>query len=204
MKLRACLAAAAAFACVGASVQAAVIPSLSGVTNNGTNYTFTYQGTLSGDAGLTNGSRLVIFDFAGYVPGTITSPYANLSATVENVSTGLTTVPGTVDDPNIPNLVFTYTGPDFQVSGGPYAPIDFNGLSARSTFGGLAADTFAAQTVRNNPDGVPGGSGTPIFDQGFITVPGAVPEPAAWSLLIIGFGMVGAGLRLRRRSAILA
>jgi hypothetical protein len=27
---------------------------------------------------------------------------------------------------------------------------------------------------------------------------GAVPEPSAWALLIIGFGMVGAGLRLRK------
>jgi len=28
---------------------------------------------------------------------------------------------------------------------------------------------------------------------------GAVPEPASWAMLIVGFGMVGAGLRQRRR-----
>ena len=183
------------------AANAAVIPSLSGVTTNATDFTFTYQGTLSGDAGLVSGNRLVIFDFLGYVAGSITSPYATITATVENITTGLTMVPGSFDDPNIPNLVFTYNGPNFQTSGGPYAPIDFNGLSARSIFGGLAADTFAAITTKNNPDGIPGGTGTPIFDQGFITVPGGVPEPASWAMMIVGFGMIGGGLRLRRKSA---
>lgn len=31
-----------------------------------------------------------------------------------------------------------------------------------------------------------------------IAAPG-VPEPAAWALLILGFGAVGAGMRTRRR-----
>jgi hypothetical protein len=26
-----------------------------------------------------------------------------------------------------------------------------------------------------------------------------VPEPATWAMMIVGFGLVGAGLRLRRR-----
>jgi hypothetical protein len=200
MKLRATIAAACAVVSLGAAANAAVIPSLTGVTPGvGGTFTFTYQGTLSGDAGLTPGDRLVIFDFVGYVPGSIVSPFANLAATTENVSSGLTAVPGQVDDPTVANLVFTYTGPLFQTTGGPYLPIDFNGLSARSIFNGLGADTFAAVTTRNNPDGVPGGTGTPIFDQGFITVPAAIPEPATWGMMILGFGMIGAGLRLRRR-----
>jgi len=32
----------------------------------------------------------------------------------------------------------------------------------------------------------------------------AVPEPATWSLMLLGFGMVGAGLRTRRRSVTFA
>lgn len=32
----------------------------------------------------------------------------------------------------------------------------------------------------------------------------SVPEPATWAMLIMGFGMVGAGMRMRRRGALLA
>ncbi len=32
----------------------------------------------------------------------------------------------------------------------------------------------------------------------------AVPEPATWALMILGFGMLGSGLRLRRRETVLA
>src|SRR5436189_4148700 len=113
MSLRLTLAAAAAFLCVGAAAQAAVIPSLTGVTTNPTDFTFTYQGTLSGDAGLTTGSKLVIFDFAGYVDGSVFSPFPTVLATTELTSSGLPTVPGTVDNPTVANLACTYNGPDF-------------------------------------------------------------------------------------------
>lgn len=36
------------------------------------------------------------------------------------------------------------------------------------------------------------------------TDPGAVPEPATWSMLIVGFGIVGAAMRRRTRQAALA
>jgi hypothetical protein len=202
LKLLACCAALSALAAGAAS--AAVIPTLEGVVDNGTDFTFTYQGTLSADAGLDNTSRLVIFDFLGYVDGSVFSPFANVVASTELVTLGLTTIPGQVDDPTLQNLVFRFTGAPFRVSGGPYAEIDFTGLSARSIFGGLGEDTFAAITVKNNPDNTPGGAGTPIFDQGFVTVPAAqavVPEPAAWALMIMGFGAAGAMLRRRREMA---
>ena len=31
--------------------------------------------------------------------------------------------------------------------------------------------------------------------------PGVVPEPATWAMMLVGFGMVGAGMRYRRRSS---
>ena len=34
---------------------------------------------------------------------------------------------------------------------------------------------------------------------GSIQLAGAVPEPSTWAMLILGFGAVGAGMRLRRR-----
>ena len=65
------------------------------------------------------------------------SPFATVVASTELVTTGLLTIPGFTDDPTLPNLVFKYNGPDFDASGGPFPPIDFNGLSAKSIFGGL-------------------------------------------------------------------
>jgi hypothetical protein len=197
MKIRTALLAAAAFFCASASANAAVIATLTDVTDNGGDYTFTYQGTLAGDAGLTTGSRLVIFDFLGYVDGSVFSPFANVLASTEAVSSGLLTVPGTVDDPNVANLVFTYNGADFRTSGGPFSQVDFSGFSARSVFGGLGRDVFAALTVKNNPAGE---AGTLIYDTGSVTVPiSAVPEPATWAMMIIGFGSAGAMIRRNRR-----
>ena len=201
LKLR--LAAAAAVFATAVSAHAAVIPSLTSVTPISGVYMFNYQGTLSGDAGLTTGSKLVIFDFLGYVAGSVFSPYPTVTASTELTSSGLITIPGQIDDPALANLVFTYNGPDFQTSGGPYEPVDFNGIGARSIYSGLGADTFAAITVKNNPDGKPGGTGTLVYDQGFITVPaGAVPEPATWAMMILGLG--GAGAVMRRRRARIA
>lgn len=39
---------------------------------------------------------------------------------------------------------------------------------------------------------------------GFVDVPGGVPEPAAWTMMIAGFGLAGAAMRRRRRAARLA
>lgn len=38
----------------------------------------------------------------------------------------------------------------------------------------------------------------------FAVAPGAVPEPASWAMMIVGFGVVGAGLRRRRTSTLCA
>ncbi len=206
MRFKTALLAAAALLCASATAQAAVIPTLTSVTDNSGDFTFSYEGTLSGDAGLTVGSRLVIFDFVGYVPGSVFSPYADVAASTELTSLGLLTVPGELDDPTLSNLVFTYTGAPFNASSGPFGQVNFSGLSARSIYGGLGADIFAALTTKNNPDGTPGGTGTPIFDTGYITVPAPapIPEPATWAMMIIGFGGVGALLRShRRREALL-
>ena len=192
------LLAAAALLCVSSGAHASIIPTLTNVTPDGSNFDWLYQGTLAGDQGLTDGSRLVIFDFKGYVPGSVFSPYANVTASVENVTTGLLLPPGRTDDASLVNLVFTYHGPDFETSGGPFPDINFNGLMAKSTFSDLAQGIFSAQAVKNNGVG-PGGAGTPAYNTGFITVPNApgVPEPTTWALMLVGFGLAGVSLRRR-------
>ncbi len=195
------LAATAAVGLAG-SANAAVI-TLENVTANGPNdFTFTYQGTLGPDEGVRSGDRLIIYDFGGYIAGSISAP-GSVTTSVEFTSSDPVT-PGFDDDASIANLVFTYNGPDFRTSGGPFASFNFDGLSARSTFGNTKADAMFTLTTKNNPDGTPGGSGTPVFTLGQVSVPNAIPEPATWAMMIGGFGMAGAAMRRRARVAVTA
>ena len=191
--------AAVAILGLAAPASAGVITLGSIAKNGNSDFTFTYQGTLGPDEGLRSGDRLIIYDFRGYIDGSVFSPSANLVASTEFSSPSGLVAPGFDDDPNIVNLVFTYTGPDFRNAGGPFAPFDFDGLGARSRFGGTAADAFFTLTTKNNPDGLPGGSNTAVYTLGSVTVP-AVPEPATWAMMLGGFGLLGATMRRRART----
>jgi hypothetical protein len=193
------LTACAAFG-LATAANASVIPVLDSISPSGTEFEFKYDGTLAGDQGLINGSELIIFDFAGYVPGSISSGIyaADLDAFVE-LSSSLPPPFLMIDNPLIPNLVFRWRGGPFHASGGPFLDVDFSGLSARSTLGGAKIGGFSALTVTNNGKA----SGFLAFNTGFVGVPdAAVPEPAAWAMLILGFG--GAGAMMRRRRTRLA
>ena len=191
------LLAAAALLSVATMSHAAIIPTLSTVTQEGSLFRYSYQGTLVGDQGVVSGSKLVIFDFAGFAGGLLAP--ANVVASTE-LSSGFF-APGQVDDPNVVNLVFTYTGAPFNATGGPFEDVNFEGFSALSTLNGRALDGFAAVAVKNN-DGA--ATLTPTFNAGSVLVPAGIPEPATWGLMILGFGGVGALMRRRRDLAVLA
>lgn len=78
-----------------------------------------------------------------------------------------------------------------------YALTGFNGLSQIS----FGQQQLAAQLFPPGPD-----SGYLAFDDLSVAAGngGAIPEPAAWSLMIVGFAGVGAMIRRGRRSAALA
>ena len=190
--------AAAASLCAASGAHAAVIPVLMSVTPEGSLFRYTYQGSLAGNQGLTQGSKVVIFDFAGFAGG-LQAPTSFTPTT--QLSSGLF-APGQTDDPNLANLVFTWNGSDFQTTGGPFATTQFDGFSALSSFDGRGLDGFASIAVTNNGAAV----GTAALDAGSVDVPIAgslatVPEPAAWALMISGFGGVGAMARRRRGRA---
>ena len=188
------LMAAAAVLCTATAAHASIIPVLTSITQEGDLFRYTYQGTLAGDQGVTQGSKLVIFDFAGFAGG-FQVPSSFITASTE-MSSGLF-APGQTDDPNVTNLVFTWNGPDFHTTGGPLDSVDFNGLSALSTFNGSGLDGFAAIAVKNNE-----ATGSATVNAGSVMVPlaTAVPEPATWGLMILGFGGVGGILRTRKRA----
>ena len=81
-----------------------------------------------------------------------------------------------------------------------------NGQSYRVSFdmgGGAAISKVVFYNNKSNqsgdePQSEDGGNGTSLFFIDSIT--GAAPEPATWSMMILGFGLVGASLRSGRRS----
>lgn len=194
------LAACATFA-LTSGAHAAIIPTLDTVTADGSEWIFSYSGTLAGDQGLVEGSTLIIYDFAGYVDGSIdVGIYGpDLVGSVE-LTSAMAPPPSDDDNPLIPNLVFTWTGAPFNAAGGPFADVSFAGLTAKSIYSGSQNDGFSAMAVTNNGSA----TGDLSFNSGRVGVPMAsvVPEPGIWAMMILGFGFAGAALRARRRWAV--
>jgi len=63
------------------------------------------------------------------------------------------------------------------------------GLGRGFTLAAGASTTFTTRTIF--------GTGAAAD----VDLPGAVPEPATWGMMLAGFGLVGAGMRSRRRRA---
>ena len=185
------LLAASVAALVAASPASAAVVFLDSVVQEAGNFRYNYRVEFAQDEGVQDGSNFAIFDFRGYVANSISATNAAVTANTELVSLGLVTVPTFTDDASITNLRFTYNGPRVDLSNQA-----FTGFSALSTFGSVALDGFSGVSVKTA--GLT--AGQPVFTQGPVGVPSGVPEPAAWAMMIGGFGLVGSSLRYRRRS----
>src|ERR1041385_6911732 len=134
-----CLAlAGAAGACLlalHAPASADIIPQFVSATPSGSNFLWSYTATLTSEQFLKAstgpkdpGSYFTIYDFAGYVSGSATTPNANWVFSSANL--GVT--PGDVsviDNPLLPNLTWKYVGP---VTG--HGPINLGTFTAKSIF----------------------------------------------------------------------
>ncbi len=140
------------------------------------------------------GSEAVqIFDFAGYVPGTISAPSGWTTSTPSMMPPP---PPANVillhGDTAVPNLLFQYTsGPtiDGSTLGEKPIPGTFSAVSIYPNLG--AVKDFVGQLTDTT-------NGSFVGSGGDVIVP--VPEPIAMVSTAIGLGLLGFGYARRRRA----
>ncbi|WP_426167147.1 PEPxxWA-CTERM sorting domain-containing protein [Sandarakinorhabdus sp. DWP1-3-1] len=187
------------------SANAAIIPTLVGDptdAGNGT-YLYTYSATLASDAAALSGSFFTLYDIAGF------DSVGNLPANFEFSTQLLGLTPANVlptDDPTLANVTFTYTGPDLNYDE-PFSGRDLGLFEIYSTNGAFGFGDFTAETVRN--DGPTRGTLLANIGVNAVAIPGDgagsfIPEPEAWAMIVFGFGLVGAGMRRRARTPVVA
>lgn len=130
------------------------------------------------------GTFFTIYDFQGYVAGSIFAPTGWTGTTM---ATGLTPSGQLVTDSSVVNLVFTYNGATIPVPtlSGFGAQTSFNTINNGGTF------SYEAQKI-SNPS-------APDQGQGPLNVPqSSVPEPISMTMLGGGLAVLGL-LRFRRK-----
>lgn len=161
------------------------IPELRGGAPVGNVYTYDIR--LTGDTTAVSGSFFTFYDFAGLVPGATTFS-GNPNFTFSTQNTGITPAfQAPPDNPTLPNVTFTYNGPNVA---GPSDPFVTVMLTSSNPFSGVFTPFSGA--TRNTANGSPANNTT------FVLGPNAnVPEPGSIALLI--GGTVSGAVVLRRR-----
>lgn len=204
-------------AALGGPAQAGLLPLTATAVPDGDNYRYTYGVMLTSNSTLQPGDQFVIFDFNGYVAGSNNQP---LGFSFSSMNTGGNlgrTVPN--DNPEMPNLVWTYTG-DTPLVG----QIGLGNFSALSVYPEASVTTdFVSRTQVEDPNGeirdednitqTKAPSGTDIVPpppvdppvdspppvDPSVDPPAGVPEPSSMILLAAGLPLVAGARAVRNR-----
>lgn len=182
---------------VAAPARAGFTIDLASTSPAGSNTQYNYIAAFNSVDLVTTGDFFRIYDFAGYLPGSITAPAGwTASTALVNPTPPPNVILSHGDDPALVNLIFTYTGAASLIG-----PLTIAGFSADSTINVVVTKDFVGRLTK----GVGPSAGTPVDSVGDIGVPGlaggpglAVPEPASAALL--GLGLVGVWVVSRRRT----
>ena len=186
-------AAVAVVGMAGGSAQAGLLPTSVNPFPEAGNFRWQYAIVLPTDMKLQSGNYFTIYDFAGLVEGSVVTPDSNWIAST--TSTRIPPLLNPTDDPNIPNLTFTYRGPTI-----PAGQIGLGNFMATSTFGERKEVSFTAETNRSSDGLKDSNITTTDAPTGQDGPPPSVPEPA--TLLLAGLGLPLLGLaRLRKKKA---
>ena len=140
-----------------------------------------FGGALIGNGTLTTNDTSFVNPLNGYTAQTITGITGTFNG---SQITGLANVTGS-------NNLFYLTGPFF---------VDGNGLGF-STAAGAAVNLFVTNGTNYRVNA--GGLNTGLVTASASAATPAVPEPATWAMMLIGFGAMGVSLRRRRRTSTL-
>jgi len=204
---------AAALAALGGSAQAGLLPLTASAVPDGKNFRYTYGVMLTSNSTLQKGDQFVIYDFNGFVDGSAQQPTGFAFSTANTGGNPGRTVPN--DNPEMPNLVWTYNG-DTPLVG----QIGLGNFTALSTKPEASVTTdFVSRTQVEDPNGdvrdednithTKAPSGTDIQPPPVdnpppvVEPPSGVPEPSSMILLACGLPLVAGARYLRNRRTVL-
>ncbi|HEX4711933.1 PEPxxWA-CTERM sorting domain-containing protein [Phenylobacterium sp.] len=102
-------------------------------------------------------------------------------------ASGFGTFDYVIDLPKLPKGSVNPTTLWFQATGAAPLTLESNTVGGKQVY--FASDIFGANGNTGNVGAI-------------LQTGGGVPEPASWALMLVGFGGLGAALRLRRRHAL--
>lgn len=168
-------------------IGAAAIAMIASTPTSAAVFDFNFSGTnffgqaLTGNGTLTTNGVSQVSSLNGYTFQTITG----ITGTFQGSQiTGLANVTGS-------NNLFYLTGPFF---------VDGNGLGF-STAAGAAVNLFVTNDTSYRVNA--GGLNTGLVTASASAATPAVPEPATWAMMLLGFGAIGVSVRRKRRVSLL-